>query len=71
MKVEQIMTPSPATCGRADNLAQVVERMWDADCGIVPVVDDAGRVASLPTATSALPRRPGAWRRPRSPLPIW
>ena len=28
MKVEQVMTPSPATCGVADNLAQVVERMW-------------------------------------------
>jgi len=43
MKIEDVMTPSPATCGPTDNLAQVVERMWDADCGIVPVVDDDGR----------------------------
>ena len=44
MKVEQVMTPSPATCGLTDNLGQVVERMWDANCGIIPVVDDAGHV---------------------------
>ena len=49
MKVEQIMTPSPATCGITDNLAQVVERMWDANCGIVPVVDDIGRVLAVIT----------------------
>jgi CBS domain-containing protein len=49
MNVEQIMTPSPATCGMTDNLAQVVERMWDANCGIVPVVDDTGRVLAVIT----------------------
>jgi CBS domain-containing protein len=49
MKVEQLMTPSPATCGLTDNLAQVVERMWDANCGIVPVVDDAGQVLAVMT----------------------
>jgi CBS domain-containing protein len=49
MKVEQLMTPSPATCGVTDNLAQVVERMWDANCGIVPVVDDAGHVVAVIT----------------------
>jgi CBS domain-containing protein len=32
-----------------DNLAQVVERMWDANCGIVPVVDDAGHVVAVIT----------------------
>ncbi len=49
MKIEQIMTPSPATCGPEDNLAQVVEHMWDADCGIVPVVDDGGRLLGVIT----------------------
>jgi CBS domain-containing protein len=49
MNVEQLMTPSPATCGMTDNLAQVVERMWDANCGIVPVVDDTGRVLAVIT----------------------
>jgi len=49
MKIEQIMTPSPVTCGLSDNLAEVVERMWDANCGIVPVVDDAGHVIGVIT----------------------
>jgi CBS domain-containing protein len=49
MKIEQVMTPSPATCGPMDNLGQVVERMWDANCGIIPVVDDAGRVLAVMT----------------------
>src|SRR5690242_207537 len=49
MKVEQLMTPSPATCGLTENLAQVVERMWDANCGIIPVVDDAGHVLAVIT----------------------
>ena len=49
MNIEQVMTPSPATCGLTDNLGQVVERMWDANCGIIPVVDDAGHVLAVIT----------------------
>ena len=49
MKIDQIMTPSPATCGPTDNLGQVVEHMWDADCGIVPVVDDGGHLLGVIT----------------------
>jgi CBS domain-containing protein len=49
MKIEQLMTPSPATCGATENLAQVVERMWAANCGIIPVVDDAGHVVAVIT----------------------
>jgi len=49
MKIEQLMTPSPATCGLTENLAQAVERMWDGNCGIIPVVDDAGHVIAIVT----------------------
>jgi CBS domain-containing protein len=49
MKIEEAMTPSPATCGPTENLAQAVERMWDANCGIIPVVDDAGHVIAVIT----------------------
>jgi CBS domain-containing protein len=49
MRVEQLMTPSPATCGLSENLAQAVERMWDANCGIIPVVDDAAHVVGVIT----------------------
>jgi CBS domain-containing protein len=68
MKVEQVMTPSPATCGPSDNLAQAVERMWDANCGIIPVDDDAGRVMSVVTdrdisiAAATRARAPGEIR---------
>ena len=49
MKVVQVMTPSPATCGPTENLAQAVERMWDANCGIIPVVDDFAHVIGVVT----------------------
>jgi CBS domain-containing protein len=49
MKVEQVMAPSPATCGPTENLAEAVERMWDANCGIIPVVDDLGHVIAVVT----------------------
>ena len=49
MTVQELMTPFPATCGPADNLAQAAEHMWDADCGIVPVVDERGHVLGVIT----------------------
>ena len=49
MKVEQIMTASPETCRSDDNLAEAVELLWKADCGALPVVDHAGRVAGILT----------------------
>ena len=68
MKIDQIMTPSPATCAPTDNLGQVVEHMWDADCGIVPVVDDGGHLLGVITGYGELlrenlgPHHPGANR---------
>ena len=52
MKIEEAMTPAPATCGPTENLGQAVERMWDANCGIIPVVDDAGHVIAVVTDQS-------------------
>jgi predicted transcriptional regulator len=54
MKVEQLMTPSPATCGPTENLPQAVKRMWDANCGIIPVVDDLGHVVGVVSAMRAI-----------------
>ncbi|HXW04970.1 MAG TPA: CBS domain-containing protein [Vicinamibacterales bacterium] len=42
MKVQELMTSQPETCGVDTNLAAAVQLLWDADCGILPVVD-AGR----------------------------
>jgi CBS domain-containing protein len=49
MKVQDIMTVSPETCRASDNLAEAVSRMWKVDCGVLPVVDDAGRLAGIVT----------------------
>ena len=49
MKVKEIMTESPKACTLTDNLAQVARLMWEADCGIVPVVAEGGRVVGLIT----------------------
>jgi CBS domain-containing protein len=40
MKVKDIMTKNPATCTPDTTVAEAAHLMWDADCGILPVVDD-------------------------------
>jgi CBS domain-containing protein len=49
MNVQDIMTTAPLSCGPEANLAELVHRMWQADCGIVPITDDAGRVLGVVT----------------------
>ena len=49
MKVKEVMTEKPKTCTLTDNLAHVARLMWEADCGIVPVVAEGGRVVALIT----------------------
>ena len=49
MKVENLMTPEPRTCTRATNLAEAAALMLDADCGILPVVDDQGKLVGVVT----------------------
>lgn len=49
MKVQDIMTVSPEACRPEDNLAQAVAQLWNLDCGVLPVVDHAGRVAGILT----------------------
>jgi CBS domain-containing protein len=48
MKVKELMSTNPVTCSPGDNLGTVALRMWDQDCGILPVVDD-GRVRGVIT----------------------
>lgn len=40
MRIENLMTTEPTTCSIADHLATVAMKMWEDDCGIVPVVED-------------------------------
>ena len=49
MKVNEIMTTAPEACRPEDNLARAVELLWKADCGVLPIVDDTGRVAGILT----------------------
>lgn len=49
MKVEEIMTEDVKSCLADDNLATVVRRMWEGDCGLIPVVDTDRRVAGVVT----------------------
>lgn len=48
MKIKDIMTPQPVTCARGTNLAEAGALMLEADCGILPVLDD-GRLVGVVT----------------------
>jgi CBS domain-containing protein len=47
MKVETIMKREAKTCQRGTNLAEAASILWDQDCGVLPVVDDAGKVVGM------------------------
>ena len=47
--VRAIMKESPATCSPADSLRRAAEILWNADCGMVPVVEGDGRLVGVIT----------------------
>lgn len=49
MNVKSLMTSDPRTCTRATNLSEAAALMLDADCGILPVVDDKGKLVGVVT----------------------
>lgn len=49
MNVKSLMTSAPRTCTPATNLAEAAALMLDADCGILPVVDEAGKLVGVVT----------------------
>ena len=49
MNVKSLMTPNPRTCIRGTNLAEAAALMLDADCGILPVVDEEGKLVGVVT----------------------
>lgn len=49
MIVERIMTRNVACCGPNDTLERAAQLMSDFDCGIIPVVDDGGKLAGILT----------------------
>lgn len=49
MNVESVMTREPKTCMPNDTLHRAANLMWEVDCGVIPVVDAAGRLRGLVT----------------------
>jgi len=49
MKVEDVMTTNARTCQPGANLAEATEIMWNADCGILPVVARSGVLVGVIT----------------------
>jgi CBS domain-containing protein len=49
MKVQDIMTSDVQCCGPDTNLAAAAKRMWDSDCGALPVLNVEGRVMGMIT----------------------
>lgn len=44
MKVKDMMTSPVQYCEPHTNLAAAAMKMWDSDCGVLPVVDSEGKV---------------------------
>jgi CBS-domain-containing membrane protein len=49
MKVEDLMCKDVQTVSMNKSLADAARLMWDADCGCVPVLDDAGHLTGMIT----------------------
>jgi CBS domain-containing protein len=49
MLVENVMTRDAESCRPEDSLAAAASVMWRKDCGVVPVVDDEGRIVGVLT----------------------
>jgi CBS domain-containing protein len=49
MKVKDLMSADVQSCSEDTDLATVARLMWDADCGIVPVVDGQRHVTGVIT----------------------
>lgn len=47
MKVKDICTRAVRSCTLDTKLAEAGWSMWEGDCGILPVVDDAGKVVGV------------------------
>jgi CBS domain-containing protein len=49
MKVQDIMTSDVQCCGPDTNLAAAAKRMWDSDCGALPILNVQGQVMGMIT----------------------
>ncbi len=49
MRIRELMSHPPVTCATGDHLDVPARLMWEYDCGVIPVVDDNGRLAGIVT----------------------
>ena len=49
MKVQDMMSKAVTTCAMQDTLNTVAQKMWDLDCGVLPVVDPDQRPLAVIT----------------------
>ncbi len=49
MRVKDLMTQPASTCNVRDTANIAAKMMWEHDCGIVPVVDDDGKLVGVVT----------------------
>ena len=49
MRARDIMTKNPECCRREHTARDAAKVMRDRDCGVVPIVDDGGRVVGIVT----------------------
>jgi CBS domain-containing protein len=49
MRIKQLMSADVRSCREETNLADVAKLMWDADCGIIPVVDSEQHLVGVIT----------------------
>lgn len=49
MQVKDVMTGTPVSCRLDTNLAAASEALWKQNCGILPVLNDQGKVVGVVT----------------------
>jgi CBS domain-containing protein len=49
MNVEELMTKPVVTIKAHEHLSVAAQKMWDTDCGVLPVVRDDGRLVGILT----------------------
>ena len=49
MKIEELMTKTPTTILGQDTLDIAAKKLWDSDCGVLPVVGGDGRLIGIIT----------------------
>jgi CBS domain-containing protein len=49
MKIKELMSHPAITCPAGDTMENAARLMWEFDCGIIPVVNDDGRLGGVIT----------------------